>query len=120
MLRERGSEVGGAVLAGEIKQPAVARLEPRDQKLRQFFRIAIGCCHVGKAGSARRFGGMQPDREDRPVYKFGDARVACHRAAGIGAGDHQRIPRPAAEIGGDTFDPQQRRNRDVMTTLPQI
>jgi hypothetical protein len=53
------------------------------------------------------------------MHEFGNARMAGYRAAGIRAGDHQRVPRPRTEIRGQPFDPKQRRDNDMMPALTQ-
>ena len=107
-------DVAGAIRAGEIEKRQ-ASFEPPGGKPREIAAVAVGGYHLGEAGRAHRLCAVLADREHRHILKLRAAWVPHDRGSRVGAGDQDRRPRPAADLGIlQRLDAKERRDNNGM------
>ena len=113
-----GHQIGGAILAGKIKQRRRRIGMTLGDQLHQIAHVATGRSDVGKSRLPRGVGAALADRDQRQLDERCARRVAGDGAGRIGAGDDDPAP-GAGKIGLNRLDPQQRRDQRSVSTRAQ-
>ena len=91
-------EVAGAVGAGKIEERRSGSGPLRDET-REVGHFAVGGGHIGEAGRAHRLRAALADRERGQRSQLREAFVLDDGRRRVGAGDQDRRPRSAADLG---------------------